>query len=295
VPVSSLWPQAALLWLATIPCAAYVSLINDAFDRADDAAAGKANRLTGRSPLTIIGLVAAAIVLGLLCAVPWQEDPVLLALYGGTWVAFSLYSLPPLRLKSRGLLGVLADASGAHLFPTLLAVVLAARAADRPLSPPWILTAGVWAFATGVRGILWHQLTDRDNDAAAAVRTFAQRHPPETVVRLGTFLVFPLELAALAALLWQLPSPLPAALLAGYALFVVARRWRTGLRTVVVAPAPHFRIVPNEYYEVLFPLGVLTASALGHPVDWWVLGVHLLLFPLRPLQLLRDAWQVVRA
>src|SRR5207253_2526788 len=44
VPLSRLWPAAATVVVALIPAAAYVSVINDLADRAEDRAAGKRNR-----------------------------------------------------------------------------------------------------------------------------------------------------------------------------------------------------------------------------------------------------------
>jgi hypothetical protein len=50
----------------------------------------------------------------------FYPDRLSLSLYIMSWVAFSLYSIPPARLKTKGILGVLADASGAHLFQVAL-------------------------------------------------------------------------------------------------------------------------------------------------------------------------------
>jgi 4-hydroxybenzoate polyprenyltransferase len=239
-------------------------------------------------------LVALPVLAGLVFSFLWRHDALLLSFYLAAWLAFSLYSLPPFRFKARGILGVLCDASGAHLFPTLVAVVLAYRGAGDPVRFSWLITVGVWAFACGLRGILWHQLTDRDNDRSAGVRTFAERHPPHVAERLGTYVVFPIELAALAALLRQLRSPWPLLLLAFYALLVIARvRW-FGMRVVIVRPKPRFLIVLHEYYDGFLPLAILLASSLRHHLDFVVLAVHLALFPRRLRQTVKDIVKLVR-
>src|SRR6185436_15915732 len=133
VPVISRWSAALTILLALVPGAAYVSVINDLTDRADDLAAGKPNRLAGRSRGLAALLVCVPVAAGLVFAVLWRHDVLLLPLYLAAWLAFSLYSLPPFRWKTRGILGVIADASGAHLFPTLVAVVLTYREAARPV------------------------------------------------------------------------------------------------------------------------------------------------------------------
>lgn len=289
VPVSSLWASALTLLLALVPGAAYVSVINDLTDRDEDLAAGKPNRLAGRSRAYAAVLVGVTAGAGVVFCILWRNDTLLLGVYLAAWLAFSLYSLPPFRFKARGILGVLCDASGAHLFPTLVAVILACRDAHRPVNFTWLAAVGTWAFANGVRGILWHQLTDRDNDRLAGVRTFAQRHPPHVAARIGTFLVFPLELAGLAAMLWQMRSVWAIGLLLVYALFAALRTWRFALNPVIVTPKPRFLIVLHEYYDLFLPVAILIESR-----DWIVLAVHLVLFPNRLRHTFSDAMQLWR-
>jgi 4-hydroxybenzoate polyprenyltransferase len=289
VPVIWLWPAALTILVALVPGAAYVSLINDFADRADDLAAGKANRLSGVSSQDVATLLAAPIVAGLIFVHIWRSDVLLLSLYLAAWLAFSLYSLSPFRWKSRGLLGVLADAGGAHLFPTLVAVVLAFREAGRPLNAPWVVAVGIWAFGYGLRGILWHELSDMENDRAAGVRTFAQRHGPHVTARLGKYVAFPIEVAALACLLLQIHSVVPILFLAAYAAFVEERVRRWKMKAVIVAPRPQFLIVLHEYYDVFFPAAILITSSLRYPADLAVLAIHLFVFPRRPMQSATDA------
>jgi 1,4-dihydroxy-2-naphthoate octaprenyltransferase len=295
VPVITLWPAALMILLSMVPGAAYVSVINDLTDREEDLAAGKPNRTAGKSRPVIAAIVMVTIAAGLVFAWLWRGDPLLLSLYLCAWLAFSLYSLPPFRFKTRGILGVLCDASGAHLFPTLVATVLTFREADRPVSALWVVSVAVWAFAYGLRGILWHQLTDRDNDQSSGVRTFAQRHSPAVAMRLGTFVAFPLELLALGSLMVQLRSIVPPALLLFYAFLSVRRvRWWQ-MNVVVVAPKPRFFIVLHEYYDVFYPLALLLTAAMHDWRDLLALAVHYLLFPARLLQTWDDARRLVRA
>lgn len=289
VPVSSLWRAAVLLLLALVPGAAYVSVINDVTDRDEDRAAGKPNRLAGRPRWYAAVLVSISVGAGLAFCFLWRRDALLLSVYLAAWLAFSLYSLPPFRWKTRGILGVLCDASGAHLFPTLVAVVLAFREAGRPVSVAWMLAVAAWTLGNGVRGILWHQLTDLEHDRHAGVRTFAQRHPPVVAARVGTFLAFPLEVFGLAWMLWQMRSPWAFAALVAYAVMVGLRVWLFGMRVVIVAPKARFLIALHEFYDAWLPITVLVASA-----DWVVLAVHLVLFPTRAWQAVRDAGKLGR-
>jgi 4-hydroxybenzoate polyprenyltransferase len=286
VPVSAVWSALVLALVAVIPCAAYVSVINDLTDRHDDATAGKANRLTDQPravvALLLIGTIAPAVVL----LWYWWSDPLLRWTYACVWIAFSLYSIPPARLKHRGFAGVLADASGAHLFPTLLFVLLIFRGAERPVDPIWLGAVGIWSLCDGLRGILWHQLGDREGDRTSGARTFAARYSRRAVEGLGTRVVFPLELAALVLVLWRGRNLPGVAALVPY-LALVGRRWQRR-RTPLVVVSPRtgsYRIAMYEYYEFFLPVGLLVASALRHPADVIVLAAHLALFPGRMLDL----------
>src|SRR5438045_3826208 len=129
-----LWPTFVATLAGMAAAAAYVSLINDLTDLDEDAAAGKDNRLAHRSRRYAWGVIAGVVGVGVAVAViAWRDDPLVLGLYAGPWLAFTLYSLPPIRLKARGIAGVLADASGAHLFPHALIAVAVFHAVNRQL------------------------------------------------------------------------------------------------------------------------------------------------------------------
>jgi hypothetical protein len=151
-----------------------------------------------------------------------------------------------------------------------------------------------WSFAYGLRGILWHQLTDRENDRAASVRTFAQRHPPSVAARVGLFVAFPIELIALAILLVRMETVLPLVFLAVYGILVLSRMRWFGMNVVIVEPRPHFLILLHEYYDVFLPLGILIAASLRDPRDLIALAAHVLVFPGRLTQSAIDVWKLKR-
>jgi hypothetical protein len=286
VAVSSLWAAALSLLLAIIAVAIYASVINDVTDLAGDLTAGKRNGVAGRSRALVATLLAIIAGAGLLFAWLWRDDAPLLACWLASWLAFSLYSLPPFRLKERGAAGVLCDAAGEQLFPALVAVLLASRGAGRAVGGAWVASVAAWSFAYGLRGILWHQLTDAGNDRAAGFRTYACLHPRAAPV-IGTFVVFPLELGALAVMLWQIGSAWPPAFLVLYVLYAVrsARRWQTA--PVIVVPKPRFFIVLHQFYSDLFPVALLIVASMRDRRGLIVLAAHLLLFPRQVIHAIR--------
>ncbi|HEX8116789.1 MAG TPA: UbiA family prenyltransferase [Pyrinomonadaceae bacterium] len=294
LPLASLWPLFILVLAALVPGAAYVSVLNDLTDIEEDIASGKPNRLAGRSRWFAAALLLCCVLPGAALMFYWRRDPLLLGLYLAAWVAFTLYSVRPFRLKSRGLPGLLADASGAHLFPTLVVVVLVYRFGGALVDPQWFTVVAVWALCLGLRGNLWHQLSDLRNDARVGLRTFASRHKITLLRGLGNFVIFPAEAAAFALILWRAGSVAALVALLFYALLEGARRVAWGMRLVVVVPKERASIVMLEYYEVFFPAALIISSALRHPSDALVLAAHLLLFRRRPAQCLKDAFNLLR-
>ncbi|MFN2482778.1 MAG: UbiA family prenyltransferase [Pyrinomonadaceae bacterium] len=294
LPIISLWPLFLLALAALVPGAAYVSVLNDLTDLGDDLASGKANRLVGKSRAFVAALLACCVLPGVAVAAHWRGDALLLSLYLAAWIAFTLYSLPPARLKSRGLLGLLADASGAHLFPTLLVVALVYRWRAEPIDPVWFGSVAAWSLSLGLRGILWHQLSDLHNDEKIGLRTFARRHKIARLRGLGNFVIFPVEAAAFAVMLWRAGSLLAIALLCFYALLEFSRKKLWEMNLVIVVPKERFHILMHEYYEAFFPLAILVSSARRYPLDALVIAAHLLLFPRRPIQTLKDVVKLIR-
>jgi 4-hydroxybenzoate polyprenyltransferase len=291
-PIVRFWDSGLILLLSLIPGAAYVSVVNDLTDIAADQAAGKPNRMAARPAPFRAAALLLPLALGGLFFWLWRDRPLLLTLYAAAWIAFTLYSVPPVRLKARGLAGVVADASGAHLFPTLLAAALPFVAAGAVPDPLWLWAVAIWSFAYGFRGNLWHQLLDREGDRAAGVATFAAGRRREGPVRLAA-VAFGLEAAAMAAMLWRLHSALPLLALVAYGLLVMrrVRLWR--MHAVIAEPRPPYLILLHEYYDVFLPLSVLAASALAYPVDAAVPVAHLLLFHRRALDTWRDSWRLI--
>jgi len=287
-PISSLWPLLLLALAALVPGAAYVSVINDVTDREDDIASGKKNRLIGKSSTFVICLLLCCILPGIAVATYLYNDPLLLALYLAAWAAFSLYSIPPVRLKSQGFWGVMADASGANLFPTLFLVGLVHRWEGRPINWAWFISVAVWSLSFGLRGILWHQLTDLRNDEKIDLPTYVRKRTLAQVRWVGNYVFFTIEVVAFAAIVWQIKSFFAVIFLALYAMIEWARLSQWGTHLVVVVPKERASIIMLEYYEFWFPLAILLSSSSRYTSDILIMIAHLLFFPRRAVQTIKD-------
>jgi 4-hydroxybenzoate polyprenyltransferase len=289
ISILSLWPMLLLALFAWAVCAAYVSVINDLTDLEDDLASGKVNRLVGKSRLFGAAVLACCILPGAAVAIYWRDDPLLLSLYLASWVAFTLYSLPPVRLKKRGVFGLLADACGAHLFPALFAATLVSRRQAGPMDSIWLAAVAVWSLSLGLRGMLWHQLSDLHNDEKVGLSTFARRHKTAWLHGLGNFFIFPAEVVAFCFMLWYAGSRVAIVLLCYYALLTFLRKRLWGVNLVVAIPMPRSYVIMQEYYEVFFPIAFLLSSSLRFPLDALMIVPHLLIFPRRAVESSKDA------
>ena len=267
------WPRLLLLLGALAAGAAFVSLLNDFCDLADDAAAGKPNRLAGRSRTFAFCAIGSCLLIGALIGLALPRDPVVLSAYGCAWIAFALYSIPPVRLKVRGGWGLIADAAGSSLFPALLAARLAGAE-----DVAWLILVGLWAFAFGVRGIAWHQLGDEGADRRAGVATIVLRRGRAATIRLAHFLVVPAELGALTLLLFLASAAAPLVAVVLYAGAIGLRREYFWEKPTFVIPQDRSLMIGRGFYDLFLPVSILLALAMSDRPDALVLAAHLIVF-----------------
>ncbi len=273
---------------------AYVSLINDLTDVEDDAASGKRNRLANKSAFFTTVLLAVCLLPALAINIYWaRQDSLTFYLYLWAWIAYTLYSLSPFRFKKRGFLGVLADASGAHLFPQLYIVSATSFWLGQSVNFKWFAAVGVWSLACGIRGILWHQVLDASNDIKANVNTFVCKHSRATACWIGERVIFRVELLAFVAMIIIARNYLAAVFLLIYFLFVWARSVVWEIDVVIVAPQKKYQILMYEYYEFFYPLAFLLLAIVRSPSDIFFLIAHFILFPRRAFVCVKEIFQVI--
>ena len=282
-----------IILAAIVPGAAYAAMINDLTDRADDASVGKPNAMAGRSPLVIGGLLACCLGPGAGFLVLWRHDPLLFCTYFAAWVIFSIYSFPPIRLKTKGVWGAVAEAAASGLLPTLVAVAVIYWWFRASMDVRWLSLIGLWSFAFAMRGILGHQLLDRHNDDKAIVRTFVQRHGAALT---GTLIgvSFAIEVGALIGCLVSLGSiAVGVVTIAAAAVDVFVTR-SLRMKTVVVPPdgedGGRSKLALHSYYQIYLPFGILLHLAFADMASAIAAMVAFFALSLEPLQ---REWRVL--
>ncbi|MBE9257027.1 MULTISPECIES: UbiA family prenyltransferase [Aphanizomenonaceae] len=294
IPLVSLWNSLIFLLISLTVVAIYAHLLNDISDQDEDLIVGKSNGLAGRSKsfkgiAIILCLFPGLLVIGCLIKLPLA-----LAIYISNWLIFICYSIPPIRLKQRGFLGVLADATGAHLLPNLFAVVWIAHASEQKIPLLWIILVGIWSLATGLRGILWHQIKDIENDRLTGVNTFAVQTSIKTLKGLGQWVVFPLEVIAFTGMVIICGNYL----LIIFLLIHLVTQWLRyhfwQINSIIVAPVSSDSMLLEEYYALFYPLAFLVSAAWQNPLNLIFSGIHLILYPNHLRWWLRDIHGLLR-
>lgn len=260
--------------------AIYVSVINDITDLEEDLASGKSNRIQ-QVPVQYRWVIPVSCVLISFCFGYFlYPDLLSCLLYLLSWIVFSLYSIKPVRLKNRGILGVLADGCGSHVFTSLLMVSSVSYITQQPINWVWFSAAGIWALCYGLRGILWHQFADRDNDIKVGLNTFASKIEPDDFKNKSR-LIIAIEIAALSVLLYELQLIAPVIALLFYLILVFIRfdRYKNQLVIVIKTNDKPFQIIMADYYQMLFPLSLLLFAATISTWNLIVLAIHIILFP----------------
>lgn len=260
--------------------AVYTSLINDAADREEDIAAGKKNTLSTlshrrRRMVLLLASVAALVSCGLVYRFSSLQAFLFYAL---AYVCNMLYSLRPIRLKRLPVVGVLADACGEQMFPTLFVAALAQHFfVQGGGTKLWALTA-VWSLSFGLRNILYHQCRDLEQDKKIGARTLPIRYGLSVMRRLGWSFIW-VELFAWAALVFVTGAWF---LVWGVVLYLpyLLRLKKLGVSIVpILAPAAGpYHVLNGELYQVFLPTVLLIALLRqGYPFLALML-VHAALF-----------------
>ncbi len=262
-----------------IVLAVYASVFNDFMDVAQDKLAGKTTpmmSLSGWQRKLIIFLSVSSI-----CLLAFKLFPlhVPFEIFILIWILYTAYSLPPVRLKERGATGVLTIAVGEHLLANLLAIFVVVEITGCSISMPWLCLVCIWSVAYGMRGIIWHQLCDLDNDIKASVSTLGVRIGRRSLQRLAEWCIFPIEVVSFLALLALSQNVLAWSLLGLYALAEFLRCRYLGSRMVIAAPRDCMRFVLLEYYQLFFPLSFLLHNIFSDKLSSILTLIFFALFP----------------
>lgn len=262
-----------LYFLAAVFCvgqaAAFGYAINEWADGKSDELAQKPNSMAGLKLRSRAFSVLLPLLAGGGAALAGGFGPAANTVLALEFFLVAAYSLYPLRLKERGVWGVMADALSSGFLPGLFIVLAFSRKApDIPLRAVifdvFLLTQ---LLAAGIKGILTHQDLDRENDRAAGVATFALSTGPAALRRILVKICYPVELFAIIGMVISIypvaPLVLPVFIL--YSLMEISKigmNWRVAAGS---GQAPYLPFYNNFFQELAWPLTLAFSASLAHP------------------------------
>ncbi|MDB5116423.1 MAG: 4-hydroxybenzoate polyprenyltransferase [Mucilaginibacter sp.] len=290
-------PGFLMIFSSLIVMAIYASIINDFTDLEIDLACGKSNMMQRLRPAIRLLLVLLSLGLVIIAAVIFIYPNVYaVVFYLLIALSISIYSFKPIRLKNRGIWGVISCSAAEHLFPTLFAIAIIAFYSNFKTPVIWLCAAGALSLIYGIRSILWHQFLDRDNDIQSGMHTYATSTDPGSFNNKALTIIL-IELLAMATALFLLKLALPLIFLLFYILFIILRKnlFHSKIIVIISPKDEHFQILMLDYYAIFFPVSLLIYAAIKQPLAWVVLLVHLLLFHKMLIVTLKDGFYLLRS
>lgn len=252
-------------------------LFNDFSDREEDKINNKQNIFNTSTPIVISLLTILLILFAIL---PWYflpKDSFSWCLFFIELFLFYTYSFPPLRLKERGFLGIVADSLYAQVVPCIFAAYtfLLLQNNQKSITVVVGLFYILWLLLLGVRNIIWHQLSDSQNDEIAQIKTFVLKTGTDKAKKIIRVILVAEMLTFLLILFLLISKILLVLLFITYAILLVVLN-----KKIFQANKLEFisnRIL-NEFYEITLPL-LLLSYFISYNDEFIALFLfHLILF-----------------
>ena len=255
---------------------------NDLSDEEADRMVGKSNSAITYGKTNMILMAFGFLLVALL---PWMylpSDSFSLLLIVLELLLFMLYAFPPFRLKNKGVVGVFTDALYAYVVPAVLATWTFYLAGDKKMAnlTLFILPLALWLLFVGLRGIVYHQLADFENDALAGSTTWVQSIGRQTAEKIIVRFLLPLEIGTLGFFLWFLSEhgryiPLFFGVWMFYGLYLY---WRNKPESAEPPYKQWTNVMLDQAYTEWLPLVVLLTVGTTVCSTWVILCIHLVLF-----------------
>lgn len=253
-------------------------IINDWNDIADDRKAGKPNTMELITVPYRWLMFMAFVVLGYL---PWfigfMADETIVFLLGLEAVLFMLYSVPPVKLKKIPLAAICLDSLYAFVVPSLF-LWFSFDSTVGVNTNFWLVASIIgWTFPMGLRHVLLHHITDRNNDMLSSIPNLANLFGVRAILQTTRWILVPVEMLFHMAFLFQL---FQFDLIFGVLLMVI---YGLLMISVLVSKLPYLslglaKLPLDTYYTKFLGIACLLGLSISNPEYLMVLVVFLLLF-----------------
>jgi 4-hydroxybenzoate polyprenyltransferase len=296
-PVARFLATLGLFTFASIGIASFGQLLNDATDVGQDVRSGTHNLVAsngfGKTAVIFLAVLVAGIV-------PWfwlPTTPLIVALLAAEYALFIVYSVPPVRLKDRGIWGLVADSLYAYVVPTTVTALVFGKLAGGTPPLPFMVVLVAWTFWFGFGHILLHQLVDEARDREDGIRTFVVERgwSRSFDIALDIVTVAALVSFVLLVAIQGISNPLvPAGFVAYLACALASWRHRGIWHSAWINRLPRidrlqvvFTTILSDFVWLWHPLLVLAGLAIRWPAYLPVALIHMVVFTTG----LRDLWR----
>ena len=275
------------LLLGVVIGALTISIMGEFFDIEQDSLANKKNGFENlnqkQTPIVLLTTVAINIIF------LFFLEKSTLVFYLLSIITFILYYSPFVRLKEKGILGVIADSLGSHVFPSIF-VFLCLIPIEDILKFKYSIFL-FWVFLFGIRGILNHQYTDLENDKKSNTNTFV-RTSSRLTKKILQKIVLSLEIIFFILLLIStVPLNLISFSLLLYLLVLFGRKmlYNNAIVYFNIRIDRAFTIFLFEFYSIFFPLLlIIQIYTINQTAFWGILILHIIITLKRVITILKE-------
>ena len=286
-----------LFLVSSIGIAAFGQMFNDLYDRVQDGRTGAPNMMLGKKPPKIIIMFLSVL---LIAWVPWiwlPHQKVIWSILCLEYLLFILYSQPPIRLKSRGIFGAMADSTYAYVNSNMVAALLFSSLSKGYLPSLYLVLLVAWTFTMGLRQILFHQLIDANRDLSEGINTFVVRYGALNTFRFLIFVLIPGEFLLFLSFLIYLGIsafyiPILFIIFTVYIYFRERKQWIWNTKNPIHLPSITMATlftdrVMDHFMMGWFPMLMLAPLCLRQPWYLVVAALHYFIFENGPKRVIR--------
>lgn len=173
--------------------------LNDLFDKKTDEISKKFNISTVINKYLLVFIIIILGFIGIYLLLTISKKATIILIF--QFLMLLGYSVPYIRLKEKGFLGLIADAIYAHVIPGIILLCVLQEFIIIPLTL-WFLF-GNFLFLLGLRDITIHQLEDVEKDIQSNVETYAVKNQKTIYNQIHNWSI--LAAISLCALLFYIP------------------------------------------------------------------------------------------
>lgn len=254
-------------------------IFNDWADKESDFKAGKTNKLAGLNAFQFVILLSFALLLSWF---PWiflPKDHFSFILLAVQWFLLLSYAFPPLRLKERPLLSILADALYAYAIPAVLAFYTFSFYSNTKEKWALISILFIWQLLVGMQNYLIHIISDYENDEKSGTKTAATIYGQYFVNKIRIALIIPsLVLFFLFLFLTNLPLWYLIVACVIFLELIYVKVSRYNIRVLRLSLSPDLMQVLNFNIGSIFAWTILFYLSFTLKFGLIFLALHVILF-----------------